>query len=352
MRNISGHVDVELRKIFERLADRHDLTVEEARGVFEWLMAGQLSEALIGALLGALLTKGECVDELVGAAQAMRANALRVQCDPDAIDTCGTGGDGISTFNVSTAAAIIAAAAGATVAKHGNRSSTRVSGSTEVLTTLGINVDADRETVERCLREVRIGYLNARLLHPAMKYAAPIRQTLPIRTIFNLLGPLTNPAGVRRQLVGVPRPELMEKIGEALKRLGATRAWVVHGSDGLCDLSITGPTMVFELQDDTLNKFTLTPEEVDLRRGTLNELLVTSPAESAERIMAILSGEMSTARNHALLNAGAALVVAGLKETLSDGILLAAQAIDDGRALATLQQWQVLAGSSAHRKEA
>jgi anthranilate phosphoribosyltransferase len=186
-------------------------------------MAGQLNEAVIGALLGALLTKGECVDELVGAAQAMRGSALRVNCDADAIDTCGTGGDGISTFNVSTTAAIIAAAAGATVAKHGNCSSTRVSGSTEVLTELGIDVEADRGVVERSLREVGIGYLNARVLHPAMKYAAAVRQAIPFRTIFNLLGPLTNPAGVRRQLVGVPRPDLVERIAEALRRLGGRR---------------------------------------------------------------------------------------------------------------------------------
>ena len=171
MRNTPGDVGLDLRGVFERVADGNDLTVDEARGVFERIMAGQLGEALIGALLGALLTKGECVDELVGAAQAMRASALKINCDAEAIDTCGTGGDGISTFNVSTTAAIIAASAGATVAKHGNRSSTSVSGSTEVLTELGINVDADRETVERCLREVGIGYLNARLLHPAMKYA-------------------------------------------------------------------------------------------------------------------------------------------------------------------------------------
>jgi anthranilate phosphoribosyltransferase len=336
----------ELRDIdvFQRLTDGADLTVEEARSVFERIMAGQLDEALIGALLGALLTKGECVDELVGAGQAMRASALRIQCDAEAIDTCGTGGDGISTFNVSTTAAIIAAAAGATVAKHGNRSSTRVSGSTEVLTELGINVDADRATVERCLREVRIGYLNARVLHPAMKYAAPVRQAIPVRTIFNLLGPLTNPAGVRRQLVGVPRLDLVEMIAEALRRLGTVKAWVVHGSQGLCDLTVTGPTTVVELRDGALHRFTVTPEDVGLRRGELSDLLVGSPVESAARVRAILGGEKSAARDHALLNSGAALVVAGLANALSDGVSMAAGAVDDGRALATLERWRTIAG--------
>jgi len=337
-------VALELRNVFEQIAEGNDLTIDQARGVFERIMAGQLSEAVMGALLGALLSKGECVDELVGASQAMRASTLPIQCDPGAIDTCGTGGDGVSTFNVSTTAAIISAAAGVTVAKHGNRSSTRVSGSTEVLTELGINVDADRATVERCLREVRIGYLNARLLHPAMKYAAPVRQSIPVRTIFNLLGPLTNPAGVRRQLVGVPQPVLLEMIAETLRRLGTIKAWVVHGSQGLCDLTVTGPTTVIELQDGALHKFTITPEDVGLRRGDLRDLLVGSPAESAAKVRAILGGEKSPARDHALLNSGAALVVAGLTDTLSAGILMAADAIDDGRALATLERWIRIAG--------
>lgn len=345
MRNTPQHVSSDLRSVFEHITAGNDLTVDETSGVFERIMAGQVGEALIGALLGALLTKGECVDELVGAAQVMRANALRIQCDPNAIDTCGTGGDGISTFNVSTTAAIIAAAAGATVAKHGNRSSTRVSGSTEVLTELGIDVEAGRESVERSLREVRIGYLNARLLHPAMKYAAPVRQAIPVRTIFNLLGPLTNPAGARRQLVGVPRLDLGETIAEALRRLGAVKAWVVHGSNGLCDLTVTGPTTVIELHDGALRRFTITPEIVGLPRGELGDLLVRTPAESAARVRAILNGEKSAARDHALLNAGAALVVAGVVDTLSAGVSMAAEAVDSGLALDTLERWRAIAGS-------
>jgi anthranilate phosphoribosyltransferase len=344
MHDTSKPNDPDLRGLFERLAAGTDLTVDEAKGVFERIMAGQLNEAVIGALLGALLTKGECVDELVGAAQAMRGSALQVSCDADAIDTCGTGGDGISTFNVSTTAAIIAAAAGATVAKHGNCSSTRVSGSTEVLTELGIDVEADRGVVERSLREAGIGYLNARVLHPAMKYAAPVRQAIPFRTIFNLLGPLTNPAGVRRQLVGVPRPDLVERIAEALRRLGAVHAWVVHGTHGLCDLTITGPTAVVELRNGALRRFTITPEELGLRRGELNDLRVRSPAESAARVQAIFLGERGPARDHALLNAGAALVVAGLVGNVNDGVTMARDAVDDGRAAAKLEQWRAVAG--------
>lgn len=346
MRSAPKSIDPELQGLFQRLTAGNDLTVDEARAVFERIMAGQLSEALIGALLGALLTKGECVNELVGAAQAMRASALKVRCDAEAIDTCGTGGDGISTFNVSTTAAIIAAAAGATVAKHGNQSSTRVSGSSEVLTELGINVEADRDTVERCLREVRIGYLNARLLHPAMKYAAPVRQAIPVRTIFNLLGPLTNPAGVRRQLVGVPRLDLVDTVAEALSKLGAIRAWIVHGTNGLCDLTVTGPTTVVELRDGELRKFTITPEVVGLRLGNLGDLLVRTPAESATRVLAVLNGEKGAARDQALLNAGAALVVAEVADTLSAGVSMAADTLDDGRAMATLERWRTIAGQA------
>jgi anthranilate phosphoribosyltransferase len=216
-------VDTDIKDVFHQVTNGRDLTREQSSQVFAQIMDGKTSQSTLAALLGALATKGECVDELVGAAEAMRARMHPVRCDLECIDTCGTGGDGISTFNVSTTAAIIAAAAGATVAKHGNRSTTRVSGSTEVLTKLGVDVDASIDTVERCLAEIRIGYLNAGLLHPAMKYAAPVRQAIPTRTIFNLLGPLTNPAGARRQVLGVPRLDLLDTIAQTLHNLGSTR---------------------------------------------------------------------------------------------------------------------------------
>jgi len=319
-------------------------------------MVGELAEGVIGALLGALMVKGESVDELVGAAQAMREHMVRVACGADCIDTCGTGGDGVSTFNVSTTAAIIAAGAGAVVAKHGNRSSTRISGSTEVVTALGINVEADQATVERCLREAHIGYLNARLLHPAMKHAAAVRAAIPGRTIFNLLGPLTNPAGARRQVVGVPRIELLETVAQALLRLGAVHAWVVHGTieqppddpyrgthGGLCDLTVTGSTTVVELRDGELRRFTIRPEDVALRRAELAALLVDSPAKSAEVVQGILQGERGAPRDHALLNAGAALVASGRARDLGEGVRTAERAVDDGRAMATLERWRTIA---------
>ena len=334
-----------LKTIFEQLAGGHDLTRGEARLIFERIMAGEVPQSVIGAVLGALLVKGECVEELVGAAEAMRASAVSITCDPDCIDTCGTGGDGISTFNVSTTAAIIAAAGGATVAKHGNRSTSRVSGSTEVLSELGIDVEAGVHTVQRCLDEARIGYLNARKLHPAMRHAAPVRQEIGIRTIFNLLGPLTSPAGARRQVLGVPGSDLVEKMARALQRLGAKHAWVVHGADGLCDLTITGATTVVEVREGARRRFTVTPEEVGLHPASLDALIVDSPRASADTMLAIFHGASGPARDHALLNAGAALVVAGLAQSLQEAVALAARTVDEGAAIDTLDRWRSIAGT-------
>lgn len=334
----------ELQDIFTQLAAGRDLSRAVARGIFARVMGGELSESVIGALLGAFLVKGESVGELVGAAEAMRAVMVRVPCAADCIDTCGTGGDGVSTFNVSTTAAIIASAAGAVVAKHGNRSATRVSGSSEVMGALGIDVDAAPEVAERCLREIGIGYLNAQQLHPAMKHAAPVRRALPVRTLFNLLGPLTNPAGARRQLLGVPREGLMDLMAEALKELGAAHVWVVHGADGLCDLSMTGPSKVVELRNGVFQRFTVAPEQVGLGRATLDALLVKSPAQSAAVVEGILAGAPGPCRDHALLNSGAALVVAGIVEDLPTGVARAAEAIDSGAAREKLHRWRELAG--------
>ena len=344
-------MDTQEQAILTQALDRRDLTRDEARWVFEQIMSGQLDRAATGVLLAALATKGECVDEIVGAAQAMRAAKTPVRSNADAVDTCGTGGDGVSSFNVSTTAAIIAAAAGASVAKHGNVTHTRASGSTEVLASLGIDVDADVPTVERSLVDARIGYLNARLLHPAMGFAAPVRAAMRRRTIFNLLGPLTSPAGVRRQVVGVPRPELMGRVAQALLELGAVHAWVVHGADGLCDLTVTGESRVAEVRDGEIRWFTTRPEDVGLDRAALQTLMVDSPAASAEVIMGILRGTPGPPRDHALMNAGGALVVAGHAGELEEGVALAARAIDDGLAWRTLDQWRRIApiGMAAER---
>lgn len=325
-----------MKAFLERIIAGHDLTRSEAHDLFERIMSGQVSEAVLGAILGALATKGETVDEIVGAAAAMREACTPIRCPPDAVDTCGTGGDGISTFNVSTTAAIIAAAAGAVVAKHGNRTNTRVSGSAEVLATLGVNIDADRAVVERCIQRARVGFLYARRLHPAMKYAAPVRQALAVPTIFNVLGPLTNPARVRRQVLGVNRPELTETLATALRELGAVRAWVVHGLDGLCDLTITAETQVTELRDGTIRTFRVRAGDCGLTAGTLSDLAVGSPQASAAAIRGILSGEPGPRRDHAVLNAAAVLVVAGVAGDLRDGAGNAMEAIDSGDAARTL----------------
>jgi len=340
-------MDQEVKAVFARVTGGGDLTREQARRTFERIMTGEVSQPLMGALFGALLTKGESVEELVGAAEAMRARVTRIACPADAIDTCGTGGDGISTYNVSTTAAIIAAAGGATVAKHGNRSTTRICGSTEVLAELGIDVEAPRQAVELSLATIGIGYLNARMLHPAMHYAAAVRQAIPSRTIFNLLGPLTNPAGVRRQIVGVPRPELVPLMAGALSQLGAVHAWVVHGADGLCDLSVTSKTTVVEVLDGRLRTLAIEPEDVAIRRGTLSDLMIDSPQAGAKAVLQILDGEQGPRRGHALLNAGAALVVAGVAPDLRAGVDRASQAVDSGAAKAKLAQWREIAGLPA-----
>lgn len=328
-----------MRTILEQVTAGRDLSRAESRRAFELIMSGQVPDGAIGAFLGALATKGETVDEIVGAAEVMREFCSPVRCSRECIDTCGTGGDGISTFNVSTTAAIIAAAAGATVAKHGNRTTTRVSGSAEVLTALGVNVDAPVSVVERCLESVGIAFLYARMLHPAMKYAAPVRQAMAIRTIFNVLGPLTNPAGAKRQVLGVPRPELTETMAVVLRELGAVRAWVVHGLDGLCDLTITGESQVSELTGGRIRTLRIRPESVGLSSAALADLAVDSPQASASAVREIVAGGPGPKRDHALLNAGAALVVAEVADDLGDGVARAAQAIDSGQAASTLDKW-------------
>jgi anthranilate phosphoribosyltransferase len=327
-----------VRAFLDKVEAGQDLSREEARNAFGLIMSGRVEPATIGALLKALAAKGEAVDEIAGAAQALRRCMTPVRCPDDAIDTCGTGGDGISTFNVSTTAALIAAAAGATVAKHGNRSTTRVSGSAEALHALGVNVEADVSTVERCLAELRIGFLFAPALHPAMKHAAPVRKALGIRTIFNLLGPLVNPAGVRRQVVGVPQPELTELLAGVLGELGCQHAWVVHGTDGLCDLTATAETRVTELLNGATRTFTVSAAACGLAGGaTLHDLRVASAEASAQAVRDILAGASGPRRDHALLNAGAALVVGGLADDLGSGVARAAQAVDSGAASGTLE---------------
>jgi anthranilate phosphoribosyltransferase len=325
---------------------RH-LTRQETADAFTEIMSGRLADEQIMRVLAALADKGETADEIVGAAQVMRRHVLPVDCPaPDAIDTCGTGGDGISTFNVSTAAAIVAAGAGATVAKHGNRTNTRKSGSAEVMRALGVNIDAPPDIVARCIREAGIGFLFAAQLHPAMKHALAARQKLGRRTIFNLLGPLTNPAGVRRQIIGVAAPALLDRIAEALSELGAVHALVVHGHGGICDFSISGPSRYVELRDGHLQAKTISPEDAGLRIAPLEALLTDGPQASADVIRSVLAGNPGPCRDCTLLNAAAALLVAGIASSFPDGIARSATAIDTGAAARKLTLLVDITGGS------
>lgn len=330
---------IDIAQVTSTIRAGQDLSREQSREVFEAIMTGQVEPEPMGAFLKALAQKGETVDEITGAADVMNEKVMRVQCEADCIDTCGTGGDGISTFNVSTMAAIIAAAAGAVVAKHGNRTNTRVSGSAEVIAELGVNLDAPVPVLERSLRECGLAFLYAPNLHPAMKYAGPVRKKLGIRTIFNLLGPLTNPASAKRQVLGTSQPELTEKLASVLATRNATLAWVVHGHDGLCDLTITGPTRVTEVREGNIRTFEVHPKDVGFDTAPLDSLIVDSPQASASAVRAILSGgEQGPRRQHALLNAGAALVVAGMADDLRKGVDMAGKTLDAGMAAAKLQE--------------
>jgi anthranilate phosphoribosyltransferase len=301
-------------------------------------MRGEAAPAQIGGLLIGLAMKGERPEELVGFARTMRANAVPVARRPGAVfDTCGTGGDRSGTFNISTAAALVVAACGVRVAKHGNRSVSSRCGSADVLEALGVNVAATPATVERCLDRADIAFLFAPTFHPAMKHAGQARRDLGVPTAFNLLGPLTNPAGPSRQIVGVPRPELTELMARALVGLEAERAWVVHGADGLDELSTTGYTKVSECRDGTVQTFYVHPSEFGLPKAAPADLHGGDAAANAAIIRRVLAGEDGAARDVVLLNAGAALFVAGHVATVPDGIAVAAGAVDDGRARATLE---------------
>jgi anthranilate phosphoribosyltransferase len=323
--------------LIEKLGRREDLTTDEAAAAMAVIMRGDAPPAQIAGLLIGLTMKGERPAELVGLARTMRAEAVRLaQPVEDVFDTCGTGGDRSGTFNISTAAALVVAACGVPVAKHGNRSVSSRCGSADVLEALGVNVSASPGVVERCLREIGIAFFFAPTFHPAMRHAAQARKDLGVRTSFNLLGPLTNPAHATRQLVGVPRPELTELIARALLLLGSKRAWVVHGADGLDELSTTGYTKVSECRHGAVQTFYVHPADYGLAKNSRDALLGGDAAVNAARIREVLDGADGPARNVVLLNAGAALFIAGRAESVRTGIADAAQAIDSGRARATL----------------
>jgi len=325
--------------LIEKLLRHEDLSQEEAGAAMHEVMEGRASSSALAGLLTALVMKGERPSEIVGFARAMREHAVKMKDVPDdAFDTCGTGGDRSGTFNISSAAALVVAACGVPVAKHGNRSVSSRCGSADVFEALGVNVTASAPAVERTFKEAGIAFFFAPTFHPAMKHAAPTRRELGIRTAFNLLGPLTNPAGARRQIVGVPKPELTELLARSLQLLGSERAWVVHGADGIDELSTTGHTKVAEVRDGSIHVFYVHPAQFGLPKAAPVDLQGGDVAENAAIIGRVLDGVRGPARDVVLLNAGASLFVAGRAESVRAGITRAAQAIDTGAARGTLDR--------------
>ncbi|MGN6142306.1 MAG: anthranilate phosphoribosyltransferase [Mesorhizobium sp.] len=326
-----------LKPHIAKVAAGSPLTFAEAREAFDIIMSGDATPGQIGGFLMALRARGETVDEISGAVATMRDKMLRVTAPAGAVDIVGTGGDGSHSVNISTASAFVVAACGVPVAKHGNRGLSSLTGTADVLTALGVKLDQPPEDIGRCVGKAGIGFMFAPNHHPAMKHVGPIRVELGTRTIFNLLGPLTNPAGVARQLVGVFAPEWVEPVAETLKALGSDHVWVVHG-DGYDEITTTGETHVAELAKGEIRTFTLTPEEFGLSRHTKDELRGGDAAYNAEALRGVLSGKPGAYRDTVLMNAGAGLVVAGKAATLKDGIAEAAAAIDAGKAHAVLEK--------------
>ena len=326
-----------LSGLLEKLMRRENLTMDESADAMAAIMSGSATPAQIGALLVGLTMKGERPAEIVGLARTMRANAVPLtKRFDDTFDTCGTGGDRAGTFNISSAAAVVAAAAGLRVAKHGNRSVSSRCGSADVYEALGVNIAAEPSVVERSLETVGIAFLFAPTFHPSMRHAAPVRRDLAVRTAFNLLGPLTNPAGARRQLVGVPGSELTELIARALMLLGSTRAWVVHGADGIDELSTTGHTKVSECRDGAVSTFYVHPSDFGIAKAEREDLQGGDAATNAAILREIFAGEKGPRRDVVVLNAAVALFIGGKAASVAEGIARAAHAIDSGAVRATL----------------
>ena len=339
--------------LIEKLIRREDLTADEAAGAMAEVMEGRAAEAQIAGFLIGLAMKGERPEEIVGLATTMRAHAVKVKtAQPNVFDCCGTGGDRSGTFNISSCVALVVASCGVRVAKHGNRSVSSLSGSADVFEALGVKVTASPDVVERCLAEAGIGFFFAPTFHPSMKHAGPTRRALGVRTAFNLLGPLTNPAGAARQLVGVPRPEFTELLARALSLLGSERAWVVHGSDGIDEISTTGYTKVSECRGGAVNTFYLHPGDVGLPKGTSAALKGGHAADNARIIANVLGGEKGAARDVVLLNAGAALFIAGAASSIEDGIGRASKAIDSGASRKTLDVLATISNAESAAAEA
>lgn len=328
-----------IREAIEKLVNRISLSEAETVEVMNQIMTGEATPLQVASFLTALRMKGETVEEITGAARVMREKAHRVKVSAQTVlDTCGTGGDQKGTFNISTTSAFVAAGAGVKVAKHGNRSVSSQSGSADVLAALGVKVDAPREKVEACIDKIGIGFLFAPLLHEAMKYAVQPRRDIGIRTVFNLLGPLTNPAMASHQLIGLYSGELVAMIAHVLKNLGGARAMVVHGMEGLDEISLCGPTKVAELRDGQVKEYMVAPEQLGLQPCRLGEICCADAEQSAAMVRGVLKGSKGPARDIVLLNSGAALYVSGRADSLAQGLKLAAESIDSGKAREKLDQ--------------
>jgi anthranilate phosphoribosyltransferase len=328
--------------VLQRLAVGEKLTQDASARAFATLMAGDVSPVRMSAFLTAFAVRDATTEEIVGAARAMRLAMRRIEAPDGAIDLCGTGGDGHGTLNVSTAAAFVVAACGVPVAKHGNRNMSSRTGTADVLEALGVRIDLEPAAAERCLREAGICFLFAQSYHPSMKHVAPVRRELGFRTIFNLLGPLSNPGGVRRQLLGVYSRDWLVPVAHVLAKLGAEKAWVVHGSDGLDEMTTTGVSHIAVLDDGKVTTMTVAPQDVGLEHASLASLKGGIPDDNADAIRKLLGGARGAFRDIVILNAGAALVVADKARDLKDGIARAAQAIDSGAAANVLAKLETV----------
>src|SRR6201990_1479061 len=328
---------VELKALIGQVATGAQLTRDQAAAAFESMMSGEATPSQMGGLLMALRVRGETVDEITGAVSAMRAKMLKVKAPPNAIDVVGTGGDGSGSGNAATRAGLIGAGAAVPVAKHGNRALSSRSGAADVLAALGVKIDLSPEQVSRCVTEAGIGFMFAPSHHPAMKNVGPTRTELATRTIFNLLGPLSNPAGVRRQMVGVFSRQWVQPLAQVLKNLGAESVWVVHGSDGLDEITLTGPSFVAALENGNVRTFEVTPEDAGLGRVGGETLKGGDADANAVGLHSVLDGKPSAYRDVALLNAAAALIVAGKAKDLREGVALGTKSLDSGAAAARLK---------------
>src|ERR1700750_760594 len=335
----------DLKSIIAKVATGATLSRDEAASAFDSMMSGEATPSQMGGLLMALRGRGQTVDEITGAVTAMRSKMLTVDAPADAVDIAGTGGDGSGSVNVSTCAAFIVAGAGVPVAQHGNRARSSVSGAADVLSSLGVKIDLKPEQVGRCVKEAGIGFMFAPSHHPAMKNVGPTRTELATRTIFNLLGPLSNPAGVKRQMVGVFSRQWVQPLAQVLKNLGAESVWVVHGSDGLDEITLTGPTFVAALENGNIRSFEVTPEEAGLGRAGGEALKGGDANANAVALQSVLDGKPSAYRDVALLNAAAALLVAGKARDLKEGVALGTKSLDSGAAAARLKRLVAVSNS-------